>query len=67
MAIMIHLPFLTTYDPPGSNEGTLALLGLYVIAGQLATRLVPAVRERMLQLRFLMPITERLDARDHAG
>ena len=54
---MIHLPFLTAYDPPGSSEGTLDPLGLYMIADQLATRLVPAVRERMLRIRFLTPIT----------
>jgi hypothetical protein len=46
-------PFLTTSDPPGSSEGTLDPLGLYQIADQLATRLVPAVRERMQRVRFL--------------
>jgi len=50
---MATMPFLTTYDPPGSSEGTLDPLGLYQIADQLATRLVPAVRERMLRIRFL--------------
>ena len=54
---MISLPYLTTYDPPGSSEGTLDPLGLYMIADQLATRLVPAVRERMQRIRFLTPIT----------
>lgn len=54
---MIHLPFFTAYDPPGSSEGTLDPLGLYMIANQLATRLVPAVRERMQRLRFLTPVT----------
>ena len=54
---MIQLPFLTTYDPPGSSEGTLDPLGLYMIADRLATRLVPAVRERMQRIRFLTPIT----------
>lgn len=47
------IPFLTIYDPPGSSEGTLDPLGLYQIADQLATRLVPAVRERMQRIRFL--------------
>ncbi len=47
------MPFLTTYDPPGSSEGTLDPLGLYQIADQLAVRLVPAVRERMQRVRFL--------------
>src|SRR5690242_9522550 len=46
-------PFLTSYDPPGTSEGTLDPLGLYQIADQLAVQLVPAVRERMLRIRFL--------------
>ena len=46
-------PFLTTYDPPGTSEGSLDPLGLYQIADQLAMQLVPAVRERMLRIRFL--------------
>jgi len=54
---MISLPYLTSYDPPGSSEGTLDPLGLYMIADQLATRLVPAVRERMQRIRFLTPMT----------
>lgn len=61
------MPFLTTYDPPGASEGTLDPLGLYQIADQLATRLVPAVRERMQRIRFLTVmaigslVTEGLD------
>lgn len=47
------LPFLTSYDPPGTSEGTLDPLGLYQIADQLAVKLVPAVRERMQRIRFL--------------
>jgi hypothetical protein len=47
------LPFLTSYDPPGTSEGTLDPLGLYQIADQLAVQLVPAVRERMQRIRFL--------------
>ncbi|WP_164104206.1 hypothetical protein [Candidatus Laterigemmans baculatus] len=50
---MNAVPFLTSYDPPGTSEGTLDPLGLYQIADQLAVRLVPAVRERMQRVRFL--------------
>jgi hypothetical protein len=49
-------PFLTTYDPPGTSEGTLDPMGLYQIADQLAMQLVPAVRERMQRIRFLTAI-----------
>ena len=49
----VSLPFLTTYDPPGSSEGNLDPLGLYQIADQLASALVPGVRERMQRIRFL--------------
>jgi lysozyme family protein len=49
----ITFPFLTSYDPPGTSEGTLDPLGLYQIADQLAMQLVPAVRERMQRIRFL--------------
>ena len=61
------LPFLSSYDPPGTSEGTLDPLGLYPIADQLAVRLVPAVRERMQRIRFLTAmavgaiVTEGLD------
>ena len=34
------LPFLTSYDPPGTSEGSLDPLGLYRIADQLAVKLV---------------------------
>lgn len=47
------LPFLTTYDPPGTSEGNLDPLGLYQIADHLASQLVPGVRERMQRIRFL--------------
>ncbi len=50
-------PFLTSYDPPGTSEGTLDPLGLYQIADQLAVQLVPAVRERMQRIRFLTTMT----------
>jgi hypothetical protein len=49
----IMFPFLTSYDPPGTSEGTLDPLGLCQIADQLAMQLVPAVRERMQRIRFL--------------
>ncbi|MBK6427799.1 MAG: hypothetical protein IPF82_16855 [Blastocatellia bacterium] len=64
---MTAFPFLTTFDPPGSSEGTLDPLGLYQIANQLAVQLVPAVRERMQRIRFLTAmavgafVTEGLD------
>lgn len=47
------LPSLTAFDPETSSEGTLDPLGLYLIADQLASKLVPAVRERMQRIRFL--------------
>ena len=49
----VSLPFISSYDPPGSSEGALDPLGLYQIAEQLAVLLVPAVRERMQRIRFL--------------
>jgi hypothetical protein len=52
----VLLPFLSTYDPVGTSEGTLDPLGLYQIADQLAVQLVPAVRERMQRVRFLTAI-----------
>lgn len=54
---MISLPFISTYDPPGTSEGTLDPLGLYLLADQLATHLVPSVRERMQRIRFLTAAT----------
>ena len=51
--MIASLPFLTSYDPPGTSEGALDPLGLYQIADQLAVQLVPAVRERMQRVRFL--------------
>jgi hypothetical protein len=49
----ISFPFLTEVDPLGSSEGTLDPLGLYRLSDQLASVLVPAVRERMARIRFL--------------
>src|ERR1039458_3811172 len=51
--MIASFPFMTTYDPPGTSEGTLDPLGLYQIADQLAVQLVPAVRERMRRIRFV--------------
>ena len=47
------LPYLSTYDPATSSEGSLDPLGLYLIADRLATKLVPGVRERMSHPRYL--------------
>jgi hypothetical protein len=52
----LTLPALTVFDPETSSEGTLDPLGLYMIADKLATKLVPAVRERMQRIRFLTVI-----------
>lgn len=49
----MRFPFLTTFDPPGTSEGTIDPLGLYILADQLAGELVPGVRERMQRVRFL--------------
>lgn len=63
----LEFPFLTSYDPTGSSEGTIDPLGLYQIADQLAVELVPAVRERMQRIRALTAmavgalVTEGLD------
>lgn len=53
----IVLPTLSVYDPAADSEGTLDPMGLYQIADQLATRLVPGVRERMQRIRFLTVIS----------
>lgn len=53
---MTGFPFLTAYDPPGSSEGAIDPLGLYLIAEHLAGELVPAVRERMQRVRLLSAI-----------
>src|SRR4051794_7791268 len=52
----MSLPFLTAFDPPATSEGTLDPMGLYQIADQLATRLVPGIRERMQRVRFLTAV-----------
>ena len=53
----IAFPVLSVYDPAADSEGTLDPMGLYQIADQLATRLVPGVRERMQRIRFLTVIS----------
>lgn len=61
-------PFLTAADPTGTSEGSLDPLGLFQIADLLGTELVPAVRQRMLRVRFLSAmavgafVTEGLEA-----
>ncbi|MBL7179540.1 MAG: hypothetical protein ISS65_04940 [Desulfobacterales bacterium] len=65
---MNNLPYMTVYDPIGYGEGSLDPLGLYLVADQLAMKLVPGVRERMRRVRFLTPmavgalVTEGLEA-----
>lgn len=49
-------PFLTAADPVARGEGTLDPIGLYQVSDQLATILIPAVRERMIRIRFLTAI-----------
>lgn len=56
-AVAPLLPTLSRYDPRSSSEGTLDPLGLYQVADQLATTMVPAVRERMVRIRFLTAMT----------
>lgn len=64
----VVFPFLTAADPLGTSEGSLDPLGLYQIADILGTELVPAVRQRMLRVRFLSAmavgafVTEGLEA-----
>jgi hypothetical protein len=49
-------PYLSEYDESTSSEGSLDPLGLYPIADQLASRLVPGFRERMRHPRYLTTI-----------
>jgi len=66
--VSVTFPFLTAADPLGTSEGSLDPLGLYQIADVLGTELVPAVRQRMLRVRFLSAmavgafVTEGLEA-----
>lgn len=52
----VSLPLLTSSDPGYSREGGLDPLGLYAVADSLAIRLVPGVRERMRDPRYLTAI-----------
>jgi hypothetical protein len=47
------LPKLSDEDPAAGQEGTIDPLGLYSIADDLAIKLIPGVRERQRQPRFL--------------
>lgn len=49
----IATPFLSLADPGYSKEGGLDPLGLYAIGDSLGVRLVPGVRERMSDPRYL--------------
>src|SRR5512135_2662031 len=50
---MIAAPLLSEYDPVDTSEGSLDPLGLAAIAEQLASQLVPGVRERQARPRYL--------------
>ena len=49
-------PYLSEYDESTTSEGSLDPLGLYPISDQLATKLVPGFRQRMLHPRYLTTI-----------
>jgi len=53
---MMLFPYLSEYDDSTTSEGSLDPLGLYPIADQLASRLVPGFRERMRHPRYLTAI-----------
>jgi hypothetical protein len=52
----VLIPYLSEYDQSTSSEGSLDPLGLYPIADQLASKLVPGFRERMRHPRYLTAI-----------
>ena len=52
-ALLEQLPTLSKYDPGESGEGSLDPLGLGAVADRIADRLVPGVRARMSQPRFV--------------
>lgn len=52
-AFIDQMPTLSKYDPGESGEGGLDPLGLGAIADRIADRLVPGVRARMSQPRFV--------------
>lgn len=54
--VNISLPFLSKEDPEFDREGSIDPLGLYAVADSLGTRLVPGVRERQKNPRYLTAI-----------
>lgn len=52
-SILDQLPTLSKYDPGASGEGSLDPLGLGTVADRIADRLVPGIRARMSQPRFV--------------
>ncbi|CCH78211.1 hypothetical protein BN12_2620026 [Nostocoides japonicum T1-X7] len=52
-ALLNQLPTLSKYDPGESGEGSLDPLGLGALADRIADRLVPGMRARMSQPRFV--------------
>jgi hypothetical protein len=52
-ALLEQLPTLSKYDPGETGEGSLDPLGLGAVADRIADRLVPGVRARMSQPRFV--------------
>jgi len=46
------LPSMTSYDPPGTSEGTPSIRGAVPDCGSVGGATVPAVRERMQRIRF---------------
>lgn len=53
MGLLTYLPRRSVYDPPESSEGSLDPLGLALLGGRLAERLVPGMTERTRRPRFL--------------
>lgn len=53
MSLLDQLPTLSKYDPGESGEGSLDPLGLAPVADRIADRLVPGIRARMRQPRFV--------------
>ncbi|GAB92723.1 hypothetical protein [Gordonia rhizosphera] len=52
-ALLEQLPHFSEYDPGAEGEGSLDPLGLSAIADRIADRLVPGLRARMSQPRFV--------------
>jgi len=53
LLVPTYLPHLSVYDPAESAEGSLDPLGLALLAGRLADKLVPGFTERSRRPRFL--------------